>query len=473
METKKYDYGMIGLGTMGCNLVYNMNDHGYTVAGFDTDMAKVSALEKGAKEGMAYGAATLASFIDNLRTPKVIMLLVPAGHPVDAVIDELKPLLQKDDLIIDCGNSHFSDTDARTARLLKEEMHFMGIGISGGEYGARFGPSIMPGGNKDAYTRIAPRLEAVSAKVNNEPSVTWLGPGSAGHYVKMVHNGIEYGIMQMIAEAYHLLKERAGMSNDKLHEVFSKWNEGILKSFLIEITADIFAQRDDLSGSMLVDMILDKAKQKGTGQWASQSAMDMSVPIPAIDSAVSARDLSSLKDERMTAQEKLTWHKPELRNSSSELVDWLEHTLYFSMVTAYAQGMSLLQYASKEYKYGLNLQDVARIWRGGCIIRAGILEDIMLAYKSEPGLPNLIAAGTLAHNMVAFQDDVRLTVKSAVDAGIPIPAMMASLAYFDSYRSGWLPANLLQAQRDYFGAHTYERTDREGIFHTQWNQTKN
>ena len=470
MSAKEYDYGMIGLGTMGRNLVYNMCDHGYSVAGFDKDTEKVNALEKEAEGRKVVGSQSLQDFISALKSPKVIMLLVPAGHAVDAVVDELKPFLSKDDLVMDCGNSHFTDTDARTAQLENEHFHFMGVGISGGEYGARFGPSIMPGGSKDVYERVAPMLKAVSAKVNDEPCVTWLGPGSAGHYVKMVHNGIEYGLMQQIVEAYHLLKEGLGMSNDALHLVFSKWNEGRLGSYLIQITAAIFAQNDDLTGNRLIDMILDSSKQNGTGQWTSESAMGLYVPIPEIDASVSARDLSALKEERVTAQKLLQGNKVAFKGKESELVDWLENALYFSMITAYAQGMALLQRASKEYKYDLKLHEVASIWRGGCIIRSVLLEDILSAYKDEPALPNLMINQQVALKLEQSRDGFGLAVKTAVDAGVPVPSLMASMAYYDGYRSAWLPANLIQAQRDYFGAHTYERTDRKGIFHTQWDQ---
>jgi 6-phosphogluconate dehydrogenase len=470
MAAQEYDYGMIGLGTMGRNLVYNMCDHGYSVAGFDKDTEKVSALEKEAEGRKVIGAQSLKDFIDALSSPKVIMLLVPAGHAVDAVVDELKPFLSKDDLVMDCGNSHFTDTDLRTAQLDKDNIHFMGVGISGGEYGARFGPSIMPGGAKEAYERVAPMLKAVSAKVNDEPCVTWLGPGSAGHYVKMVHNGIEYGLMQQIVEVYHLLKECLGMSNDDLHEVFSKWNEGRLGSYLIEITAAIFAQNDDLTGNRLVDMILDTSKQNGTGQWTSESAMGLYVPIPAIDAAVSARDLSALKEERVAAQKILQGHKVPFEGKDSELVEWVENALYFSMITAYAQGMALLQRASKEYNYNLKLNEVASIWRGGCIIRSLLLEDILSAYKDEPALPNLMISKQLALKLEQCRDGFGLAVKTAIDSCVPVPSLMASMAYYDGYRSAWLPANLVQAQRDYFGAHTYERTDRKGIFHTQWDQ---
>ncbi len=470
MPAQDYDYGMIGLGTMGRNLVYNMCDHGYSVAGFDKDVEKVNELGKKAGGRKIFGASRLEDFIAALKSPKVIMLLVPAGKAVDAVIAELRPFLSKDDLIMDCGNSHFTDTDLRTAQLANEQMKFMGVGISGGEYGARYGPSIMPGGAKEAYERVAPMLKAVSAKVDNEPCVAWLGPGSAGHYVKMVHNGIEYGLMQLIAEAYQLLKECLDISNDDLHKVFSKWNEGRLRSYLIEITADIFVQNDDLTDNRLIDMILDRSKQNGTGQWTSESAMGLYLPIPVIDASVSARDLSALKDERVAAQKMLQWHRVVFKGNDSELIDWLENALYFSMITAYAQGMSLLLRASQEYKYDLKLAEVASIWRGGCIIRSALLEDIFSAYSDDPALANLMVNTELALKLEQCQDGFRLAIKTAVDTGVPIPAMMASVAYFDAYRSGWLPANLIQAQRDYFGAHTYERVDRKGIFHTQWDQ---
>lgn len=470
MSTPQYDYGMIGLGTMGRNLVYNMCDHGYSVAGFDKDAAKVDALVNNAEGKKVTGAHTLEDFFAALKSPKVIMLLVPAGAPVDSVIAELRPLLSKDDLVIDCGNSHFTDTDRRIEQLEKEGIHFMGIGISGGEYGARRGPSIMPGGAKEVYNRIAPMLEDISAKVNGEPCVAYLGTGSAGHYVKMVHNGIEYGLMQLIAEAYHLLKECTQLSNDELHNVFSKWNEGRLKSYLVEITADIFARKDDLTDNRLIDMILDASKQNGTGQWTSQSAMDLHLPIPCIDAAVSARDLSALTEQRALAEKALEWHKVTFMNDDHELADWLENALYFCMIATYAQGMSLLQSASKQYNYGLKLEEIASIWRGGCIIRSVLLEDIFTAYSSEPELANLMVNKEIAHKLQTCQDSFRLAVKTGVETGVPIPAMMASLAYYDGFRRGWLPANLIQAQRDYFGAHTYERNDRKGTFHTQWEQ---
>ena len=470
MPTPEYDYGMIGLGTMGRNLVYNMCDNGYSVAGFDKDSAKTEALGKEAGGRKVLGVNNLKDFFAALKSPKIIMLLVPAGPPVDAVINELKPFLSSDDLVMDCGNSHFTDTDTRTSQLAKENIHFMGVGISGGEYGARHGPSIMPGGAKEAYDRVAPMLTAISAKADGKPCVTYLGPGSAGHYVKMVHNGIEYGIMQLIAEAYHILKESLNMSNDDLHKVFAKWNEGKLQSYLVGITSDIFSQKDDLTDHSLVDMILDASKQNGTGQWTSQSAMNLFVPIPCIDAAVTMRDMSALRAERAAAQMKLDWYKVAYTGSDNELVNWLEDSIYFSMITTYAQGMALMQSASKEYNYGLKLDEVASIWRGGCIIRSALLEDIHAAYLSDPALANIMVNKDIALKLLACQDSFRLAVKTGIDTGVPMPVMMTSLAYYDGYRSGWLPANLIQAQRDYFGAHTYERIDREGIFHTQWEQ---
>jgi len=472
MEENKYQFGMIGLGTMGRNIIFNMSDHGYSVAGFDKDTTKVDALEKEAAQRSVFGARDLKTFVNSLLTPRVIMLLVPAGHIVDDVVNELKPLLSKDDLIMDCGNSHFIDTNRRLEQLAKDNLHFMGVGVSGGEAGARFGPSIMPGGSKDIYDRVAPMLQAISAKVKNEPCVTYLGSGSAGHYVKMVHNGIEYGLMQLISEAYHLLKKSANFTNDELHNIFSKWNEGKLQSFLIEITAAIFAQQDDLTTNRLVDMIKDSAKQNGTGAWTSEDAMSLLVPVPTIDISVSIRNLSAFKEERDIAAQQLKGPSPLFKGDKNNLVNWMEQALYFSMITTYAQGMSLLYHASNEYKYGLKLEDIASIWRGGCIIRAELLENIRSVFSKQPDLSNLILNESIAHELIQSQDGMRKVVQTGAETGVPLPAMMASLSYYDSYRSGWLPANLVQAQRDYFGAHTYERNDRKGIFHTQWNQNK-
>ncbi len=468
MAEKLFDYGMIGLGTMGRNLVFNMNDHGYAVIGYDKNNLQVETLVKEAKERSVSATTKLDVFVKSLKSPKVIMLLVPAGKIVDEVIVDLKPYLTANDLLIDCGNSLFTDTNARSEQLSKLGIHFMGVGISGGESGARNGPSIMPGGPEDVYARIAPMLEAISAKVNKDPCVTWLGPGSAGHYVKMIHNGIEYGLMQLIAEAYHLLKVSGGMNNDKIHSVFSKWNEGLLQSFLMEITASIFIQKDELTNGRLIDRILDSAQQKGTGVWTSESAMNLLVPIPVIDSAVAIRDLSAYKKDREIAAQLLKGPGIHFTVDQYDLVAWLEKALYFSMIITYAQGMTLLHFASREYKYGLKLENIAKIWRGGCIIRSSLLEDIYSAFSKQPDLSNLLLDVQIGQQLMESQNGIRKIVQKGTQSGIPLPAMMASLAYFDSYRSEWLPANLIQAQRDYFGAHTYQRNDRDGIFHTQW-----
>lgn len=472
MKEQKFDYGMIGLGTMGRNLVYNMSDHGYTVIGFDKNNSQVETLKKEAGNEKVSGTSNLDEFLKALKTPKVIIMLVPAGKIVDEVINELKPFLSEDDLLMDCGNSHFTDTNKRNEQLEESAIHFMGVGISGGELGARHGPSIMPGGPKKVYERVAKMLEAVSAKVNKEPCVTWLGPGSAGHYVKMVHNGIEYGLMQLISEVYHLLKQCAGMNNDELHTVFSKWNEGELQSYLIEITADIFTQKDELTDSRIIDKILDSAKQNGTGTWTSEDAMSLQVPIPVIDIAVSMRDLSAYKKERQAVQKNMQGPETKFTGDKKELVKWVEQALYFSIITVYAQGMALLQSASEKYNYGLKLENIAAIWRGGCIIRASLLEEIRTAFSQQPDLSNLLLSDAFSKKLMQSQIGIRKAVQTAVESGVPVPAMMGALAYFDSYRSGWLPANLIQAQRDDFGAHTYERNDREGIFHTHWNQKK-
>lgn len=465
-----YDYGMIGLGTMGRNLVYNMCDHGYAVAGYDKDIAMVEELEKGKANFQLMGAQNINQLINALKTPRVILLLVPAGPIVDAVIQELIPLLSKDDLIIDCGNSHFTDTDRRIVQLSKDNLHFMGIGISGGEYGARNGPSIMPGGSKEIYARVEPMLKAVAAKANGEPCVTYLGNGSAGHYVKMVHNGIEYALMELIAETYQLMKQGAGLTNQELHDVYSKWNEGTLQSFLISITADIFMKKDELTSNDLVDMILDSTGQKGTGAWTTEDAMALEVPVPVIDISVTMRNLSALKKERLEAEQILEGPKKEINIDKKQLVDTLADALDFAIITVFAQGMELLQRASTVYKYDLNLENIAAIWRKGCIIRASLLEELRTAISTQPDLSNLMLSQVFKDRLMGLQDKIRQMACMGINAGIPIPAFTASLGYYDSYRSGWLPGNLLQAQRDYFGAHTYRRTDKEGIFHTQWNQ---
>ena len=469
MNTTVYDYGMIGLGTMGRNLALNMSDKGYSVMGYDRNETQVNNFIKEAGTRTMFASTSLPLFLKALKTPRAIILLVPAGKITDDVINELKPLLSANDLIMDFGNSHFTDTNRRIEQLSSSKIHFMGVGISGGEAGARFGPSIMPGGSQEMYNNIAPMLQSVSAKVNNEPCVTWLGPGSAGHYVKMVHNGIEYGLMQLIAETYHILKTVGQLSNDELHDVFAAWNKGKLQSYLIEITASIFLQQDEFTKNSLVDMIQDAAKQKGTGGWTTEDAINLQVPIPVIDTAVNMRNLSALKNERLLAQQKLQWPQALAFYSKNDLIEMMEQALHFSIITVYAQGMELLQTASKKYEYGLQPAAIAKIWRGGCIIRAALLEDIFTAFTKQPGLLNLMLDDNFSSSLINTQKQLRNAIKIAIESGIPASALMMALAYYDSYRSGWLPANLIQAQRDFFGAHTYERIDREGIFHTQWN----
>jgi 6-phosphogluconate dehydrogenase len=471
METQLFDFGMIGLGTMGNNLVYNMCDNDYAVAGYDKDPSRVDDLEKGKGNYKLKGFNDIKDFTHSLKQPRVILLLVPAGGIVDSVIDDLKPLLSEKDLIVDCGNSHFIDTDRRIVELSKVNIHFMGIGISGGETGARFGPSIMPGGNKEAYERIADMLKAVSAKVGEEPCVTYIGNGSSGHYVKMIHNGIEYSLMQVIAESYQLLKDLAGFNNKELHDVYATWNEGMLQSYLIEITAAIFEKKDeDDPSKYLIDLILDSAHQKGTGKWMSQNSMDLQMPVPSIDASVSARDLSALKNERMAASQKLKGPMVALQADKIYFIDQIEKAIWFSMITTFAQGIALLLNASTTYQYNIKPDEVLKIWRGGCIIRADILNDLVAAYHRNTDLDNLMIDNEISEKLMEAQESVRSVVKAAIENGIPVPGLMSSISYYDGYRAARLPSNLLQAQRDFFGAHTYQRTDKEGIYHTKWDQ---
>lgn len=463
---KQFDYGMVGLGTMGRNLAYNMAENEFSVVGYDKDATQVESFINQAPQEKISATANLQQFIEALSTPRKIILLVPAGKIVDVVIEELQPLLTPGDLILDFGNSYYKDTNRRYEELRNNGLHFMGVGISGGEQGARTGPSIMPGGDKDIYKSMAPMLDAIAAKVGNDACVGWLGNGAAGHYVKMVHNGIEYALMQLLAETYHILKRTAGLSNGELQQVFQKWNEGPLQSFLVEITANIFKYKDELTAAQLIDVILDTAKQKGTGAWTSEDGMALGIPIPAIDAAVTARLLSSRKNERIETAGVLSGIEHKRSESRDEIIQACEQALHFAMITTFAQGMALLQHASTAYSFNLNLSQVARIWRGGCIIRAALLEKIQQAYEQQT--PNLLVSPLLINDLLATQKGIRKVIGLAVQAGIPVPCYSASLNYYDAYRSEWLPANLTQAQRDYFGAHKYERTDREGIFHTDW-----
>ena len=466
----KYNYGMIGLGTMGCNLVLNMSDHGYAIAGYDKNTAQAEKLNKLSEGRKVKAFNDIAAFVQALEKPRIIMMLVPAGKIVNYVIADLKPLIDAEDIIIDCGNSHFTDTQTRIDALATENIHFMGLGVSGGETGARFGPSIMPGGDKEAYKKIAPMLDNIAAKINGEPCTAYMGNGAAGHYVKMVHNGIEYAMMQMIAETYHLLKRYAGLSNEELHTVFDNWNKGRLQSFLIEITAAVFLQKDIETTAMLIDVIKDTAKQKGTGAWTSQDAMATGSPTPTIDAAVCARTLSAMRGDRAAAAKILGVATTKTFNEDkNKFIVEVENALYAGFVITYAQGLEMLKNSSDFYKYETDITAVAKIWRGGCIIRAAILKNITNTYEAEPTIKNILMGSTFSKIINEAQASLRVVLKTAIDIGIPIPSFSASLNYFDALRSAWLPANLIQAQRDFFGAHTYERLDKEGTFHTEWN----
>ena len=458
---QQFEIGMVGLGVMGRNRVLNM-------AGYDNDATKVAALRRETENRHIRAAADIKGFIALLRRQRAIMLLVPAGAPVDSVIKDVLPHLDKGDLIIDAGNSYFKDTDVRARNLAAKGIQFLGVGVSGGEEGARHGPSIMPGGPKEAYGRVRPVFEAVAAKVNGDPCVTWLGPGSAGHFVKMVHNGIEYAVMQLIAETYDLMKRGFALSDDQLREVFNAWNKGELNGYLMEITSHIFSKVDERTGQRLIDEILDVAKQKGTGMWTSQSAMELQVPIPTIDLAVAMRDLSVFAKERELASTIFQRSQRRLTGEHDRFLTQLGRALFAGMIIIYAQGMALLAVASDKYGYHLNLEAVARIWRGGCIIRAALLEDICAAFHARRDLPNLLLDPNLSHKVMEHQEDLRQVVCQAAESGVPTPGLMVSLGYLDAYRSAWLPANLIQAQRDYFGAHTYERVDVKGTFHMEW-----
>ncbi|MDT0540062.1 MULTISPECIES: NADP-dependent phosphogluconate dehydrogenase [Croceitalea] len=463
-----YDFGLVGLGVMGRNFILNVADNGFTAFGNDLDEEKVNALiEEGGDSNKVNASTDAKTFVNALSTPRKIMLLVPAGKIVDVVIESLLPMLHEGDIIIDGGNSFFTDTDRRESYLKKKGINFFGAGVSGGAKGARKGPSIMPGGSREAYQHVKPIFEAVSAKYNGEPCVTYLGPKSAGNYVKMVHNGIEYGLMQLTSEIYDLLKKAGGLNNQELHQTFAEWNEGRLQSFLVEITSEILAQKDELTDGDLVDMILDKAKQKGTGKWTSQNAMDLGIPVPTIDIAVSMREISALKEERIKADKLYDRPSPETVVKGS-LVAKAEKALYFAFIMAYAQGMHQLADASKEYGYELELAEIAKIWRAGCIIRARLLADITDAFKADKELPNLLLSQAFVDKVQSTVDETRELVAYGATNGIPLPGLSNSLTYFDAYTSSKLPLNLIQGQRDYFGSHTYERTDREGVFHTEW-----
>jgi len=469
MANNSFKFGMIGLGVMGRNLLLNMADHGFPVVGFDLDAQKTATLESSATPNTTVkGVNTLAEMVQLLEKPRKMMMLVPAGKPVDDVINSLLPLLEKGDIVIDGGNSHYTDTLRRVRFMEEKGFHFMGVGISGGEQGARTGPSIMPGGDPEAYKDVQPLLEAVAAKVNGVPCVAHLGKGAAGHYVKMVHNGIEYAIMQLISETYDLLHRGLGLDNDELHKIYKSWNDGELQSFLVEITRDIFLKKDDKTGNRLVDMILDKAGAKGTGKWTSQDAMDLGIPIPVIDMAVCMRELSAYKDERTQAATIYKTPSTDIPVPREVFIQQVQDALFFATIISYAQGLAMLHVASKDLEMDIPMQEVVKVWRGGCIIRSSLLEVFFKAYEKNPQLSNLLLEPEIAHLLQGKKQNMRNVVIHAIHMGYPVAGLMAALSYFDAYRSERMPTNLIQAQRDYFGAHTYQRIDEPGTFHTQW-----
>ena len=466
----EYKIGLVGLGVMGRNLALNIERNGFPIAVWNRSPQKMLDFINEEGEGKAIlGVETLSDLMASLEKPRRVILMVQAGSSVDEVIDQIKPLMDSGDILIDCGNTYFTDTERRSKALEAEGFHFIGSGVSGGEEGAKWGPAIMPGGNRAAWESLSEIFYAIAAKAEDgQPCVEYMGPGVAGHYVKMVHNGIEYGDMQLISEAYDLLSRGLGLGVDELHAIFSRWNDGLLKSYLIEITADIFKTMDPETGLPLVDLILDEAGQKGTGKWTSQNALDIGVPVPTINAALQGRIISSLKKERVFAATQLPSPQQKYEGDPAELIDAVENALYASKVTSYAQGLAMLRMASQEYNYDLNIRDIAKIWRAGCIIRASLLGDIMDAYERDPQLVNLMLDEAFKSAILERLDDWRKVVQIAVGLGIPVPAMSGALSYFDAYRSERLPANLIQAQRDYFGAHTYRRVDKDGVFHTQW-----
>ena len=467
----KYGFGLIGLAVMGQNLVLNIERHGFPVAVYNRTAARTEEFLAGPATGKKIKPCySLQELVDSLEKPRKVMLMVKAGDPVDQTIAQLKPLLESGDLIIDGGNSFYKDTERRALELAQDKINYIGTGVSGGEEGALWGPAIMPGGQPEAYEMVEPILTAIAAQAEGEPCVTYIGPRGAGHYVKMVHNGIEYGDMQLIAESYDLMHRALNLSAQELHEVFAEWNEGELQSYLIEITRDIFARTDEETGKPMVDVILDEAKQKGTGKWTSQDALDLGAPLPTINAAVTSRIISAYKEERVTASQVLTGPEIAFDGDRDALIQDVRNALYAAKICSYAQGMALLKAVSQEYDYGLRLGDIAKLWRGGCIIRARFLNDITAAFERDPDLDNLLLDPFFKEAFLTRQASLRRVVQTAVSLGIPCLAFSASLAYFDAYRTARLPANLTQAQRDYFGAHTYRRLDKEGIFHTEWSK---
>jgi 6-phosphogluconate dehydrogenase len=466
------DIGVAGLAVMGSNLALNMERNGFLVAGWNRHPSLTETFEQGVGRGKRVSVArTPEEFVKSIKRPRKIMLMVKAGPPVDWTIDQFKPFLEPGDILIDGGNSWFEDTRRRESALRREGFRFMGSGVSGGEEGALWGPSLMPGGARDAYEEIRPIWEAISAKTEDGACTTYIGPDGAGHFVKMVHNGIEYGDMQLIAEAYDILRTVAGMNADELADTFAEWNKGILDSYLIQITSEVFRVKDTETGRPLVDLVLDKAGQKGTGKWTAQIALDLGVAIPTINSAIDARFISALKDERVSASRVINGPVRETGGIDRNLlIEAVRDALYASKICSYAQGFNLIRAGSDEFKWDIDLSEMARIWKGGCIIRARFLDPIKTAYKREPRLTNLLLDEDFREWMNESQTRWRSAIGIAQANGVPCLAMSASLAYFDSYRTASLPQNLTQAQRDYFGAHTYERIDKPGTgpIHTDW-----
>jgi 6-phosphogluconate dehydrogenase len=470
----KQQIGVIGLAVMGKNIAWNIESRGYSVSVYNRSAEKTNEMVEESKGKQIVPTFELEEFVQSLETPRKILMMVKAGNATDATIEQLKPLLDRGDILIDGGNTFFKDTIRRNQELSDLGIHFIGTGVSGGEEGALTGPSIMPGGQKDAYDLVAPIFKDIAAKVDGEACTTYIGSDGAGHYVKMVHNGIEYGDMQLISEAYFILRNVLGMNADELHETFAEWNKGELDSYLIEITADIFTKKDTETGKPMVDVILDKAGQKGTGKWTSQSALDLGVPLPIITESVFARFLSALKDERVQASKVISGPESTPFTGEKEaLVEAIRKALYMSKICSYAQGFAQMRAASDEYNWDLKYGEIAMIFRGGCIIRAQFLQKIKEAYDRDPKLANLLLDDYFKSVVVEYQKSLREVVVTAVQAGLPIPGFTAALSYFDSYRTEVLPAHLIQAQRDYFGAHTYERVDKEGVFHTQWMENEN
>ncbi len=466
----KAQLGIVGLATMGQNLALNIARHGFSVAGYNRSAERTKALMERVKDEPIFPAYSLREFVDALQRPRTILLMVQAGKPVDEVLSELFPLLEPGDVVLDGGNSHFVDTERRIREAQARSLLYLGVGISGGEAGALRGPAIMAGGDQEGYARVEPIFKAIAAQGLDGPCVGYFGPGGAGHYVKMVHNGIEYAVMQTIAECYDLLKRGFGFSPRNIAEVFAEWNQGELESYLLGITVDILRTKDAETGGFLVELIKDAAEQKGTGKWSTQAALDLGSPAPTIAEAVFARIVSALKEERLAAEKILAGPEPKLSIPAGEFLADLKRAYALTVVTAYAQGFRQLRDAASEHGYGFSLAEVARVWTGGCIIRAKLLAEMRKAFQREPNLPLLLLAEPFRRFWEEGQGGLRNVVCAAHKAGIPVPAMSSALAFLDAYRTGRLPANLIQAQRDYFGAHTYERLDKPGKFHTHWEE---